>query len=107
MTRSLILQSRTGKYNSIRPEEIASHPVGAGQVEVVFSAVEEVENARVLEKPSYDRAHAHVLQQPRNSGTPGSRNIHSRNHAATRFAWFLPFTVSLRSPSRPPRSASA
>src|SRR5260221_9105589 len=51
------------------PEEIASHPVGAGQIEVVLSAVEEVEDARVLEKPPYDRAHAYVLRQPRDSGT--------------------------------------
>jgi len=31
----------------------------------------------------------------------------SRNHAATRFAFFPPFGVSLRSSSQPPRSASA
>ena len=78
MTRSLILRSRTGKYNSIRPEEIASHPVGAGQVEVVFSAVEEVENARVLEKPSYDGAHAYVLRQPRDSGTQRAYPAHDQ-----------------------------
>src|SRR6266436_4717741 len=50
------------------PEEIASHPVGAGQIKVFLSAVEEVEDARVLEKPPYDRAHAYVLRQPRDSG---------------------------------------
>src|SRR5260221_14384589 len=47
------------------PEEIAAHPVGACQVEIVLSPVEEVEDARVLEKPSYDRANAYVLGQPR------------------------------------------
>src|SRR5437879_5290790 len=33
------------------PEEIASHPAGAGQAKVFLSAVEAVEDARVLEAP--------------------------------------------------------
>src|SRR3989475_1065568 len=60
------------------PEEIATHPVCAGQVEVVLSAVEEVEDARVLEKPSYDRAHAYVLGQPRDSGTQRTYAAHDQ-----------------------------
>src|SRR6266581_46806 len=60
------------------PEEIASHPVGAGQVKVFLSAVEEVEDARVLEKPSYDRAHAYVLRQPRDSGTQRTYAAHDQ-----------------------------
>src|SRR5206468_9598305 len=45
------------------PEEIAPHPVGAGQIEIFLAAVEEIEDARVFEKPPYDRTHAYILGQ--------------------------------------------
>src|ERR1044071_270135 len=70
------------------PEEIASHPVGARQVEVVLSPVEEVEDARVLEEPSDDRAHAYVLRQPRDSGTQRTYAAHDQ----------VDFRAGLRSP---------
>src|SRR5216684_7405773 len=60
------------------PEEIATHPVGAGQIEIFLAAVEEIEDARVLEKPSYDRAHAYVLRQPRDSGAQRTYAAHDQ-----------------------------
>src|SRR5258706_3342447 len=60
------------------PEEIAAHPVGAGQIEIFLAAVEEIEDARVFEKPSDDRAHAYVLRQPRDSGAQRTYAAHDQ-----------------------------
>src|SRR6266853_3919517 len=74
----LDLAVEDGEAQLDAPEEIASHPVGTGKVEIVLSAVEEVEDARVLEEPSDDRAHAYVLGQPRDSGPQRAYAAHDQ-----------------------------
>src|SRR5262245_7649120 len=43
-----------GKAQLDASEEIPPHPVGAGEVDVLLTAIQEVEDARVLEKPADD-----------------------------------------------------
>src|SRR5262249_15233173 len=49
-------------------EEIALHPVGAGEIDVLGAVVQEVEDPRVLEEAPDHRAHADVVRKPRYSG---------------------------------------
>src|SRR6185436_7051679 len=53
-------------------------PVGARQVNVVGAAGEEVEDARVLEETSDDRAHANVLRQALDPGLERAYAAHQQ-----------------------------
>src|SRR5450759_1980381 len=53
----LVLQHRKTQFDAA--EEIALHPVGAGQIDLVLSPGAEIEDARVLQKAPDDGAHAY------------------------------------------------
>ena len=48
--------------------EVARHPVGAGEVDLLLAAVQEIVDARVLEKTIDDRDHLDVLAVPGHAG---------------------------------------
>src|SRR5436309_5883213 len=56
------------------PEEVARHPVGAREVNVLGAAILEVKHARMLEEAADDRAHADVL---RHALDPGAQRAHA------------------------------
>src|ERR1700680_652311 len=54
-------------------EKIAAHPVGAGEIDVLFAVVLEIPYAVVLEKSADDGAHANVLTNPFDPRTQAAR----------------------------------
>jgi hypothetical protein len=62
MTRRLSLGPAPGS-DFDAAEEVALHPVRAGQIDVLGAVGVEVEDAVVLEEAADDRAHADVLRQ--------------------------------------------
>src|SRR6186997_2629519 len=51
-----------GKTDLYPPEEVAVHPVRAGEVDILGAIVVEVEHARVLEESTDDGTHPNVLR---------------------------------------------
>src|SRR5205085_4222842 len=58
------------------PEEVARHPVGAREVNVLGAAIVEVKDARMLEEAADDRAHTNVFRQAFNARAQRAHAAH-------------------------------
>src|SRR5262249_4100220 len=56
-----------GRYDLDAAVEVAAHPIGAGDEDFAIPTVLEAINARVLEEPADDAAHANPLADSRNA----------------------------------------
>ena len=67
MVSEFRLFDREHQFNS--PAEVAIHPVGAAEIDLIFTIVAEIENATVLKKSADYAANANVA---RDLGEPGA-----------------------------------
>ena len=64
------------RYGFYSPVEVARHPVSRAEVELIVTAVREVEEARVLEKTPDNAHHPDSVAHARNSGPQAADAAH-------------------------------
>src|SRR5207244_6724044 len=70
----LAVEHRESDFDA--PEQIAAHPVGAGEKNIFIAVVLEVPHAVMLEEPAQYGAHANVLRHTLDAWPQGTRSAH-------------------------------
>ena len=64
--------------------EVPTHQVGAAQVYFLSASVPEIEDAAMLQEPTYNTCHTDVFTHPWHTGTQAAQSTHQQVHPHAR-----------------------